>query len=111
MKLRALISLVAAAPFALAAHAQTPAAPASEQPTLPTIPPHNCVAPEYPGKQANNEKVKAFNAAYAAYDACVRKYVENLRAWADAAIAKGNEAVAEYNNFNEGLKKQVGSDK
>jgi len=96
--------------FASAALAQAPAAaPAAAAPTV-TIPSNTCVAPTYPGKQANNDKIKAFNAGYTEYGDCIRKYVESVRAVRDQAMAKGNEAVTEYNKFTEDMKKQIDAD-
>jgi hypothetical protein len=111
MKTRLLLAALAAAPFALtSALAQTPAAPATAS-APPSVPSHNCVQPEYPGKNASNDKIKAFNAAYSAYGECIRKYVESVRALRDAAMTKGNDAVNEYNKFTEEVKTKMDADK
>jgi len=88
-----------------------PSAQAAAVPGMPSVPANNCVAPEYPGKQASNEKIKTFNTAYAAYGDCIRKYVDNVRQLRDAAMAKGNDAVTEYNKYTEEIKKQLDAEK
>ena len=93
------------------ASSESSAQAAAAVPSMPSIPANNCVAPEYPGKQASNEKIKTFNSAYAAYGDCIRKYVDNVRALRDAAMAKGNDAVTEYNKYTEDIKKQLDAEK
>jgi len=109
-------ALLAAALTALVApaSAQAPAAPQAAPaaaPPLATVPPHNCVAPEYPGKNAGNEKIKTFNASYAAYGECIKKYVESVRAVRDQAMSRGNDAVNEYNKFTEDVKNKMDAEK
>jgi hypothetical protein len=107
-------ALLAASLAAIAAPAiaQAPAAPAAA-PAAPavTIPSHNCVAPEYPGKNAGNDKIKAFNTGYTAYGECIKKYIESVRSIRDSAMAKGNDAVNEYNKFTEEVKNKMDAEK
>jgi hypothetical protein len=74
---------------------------------LPTIPPANCKQPEYPGSNAQNSMIVAFNKDYKAYGECIRKYVEENRAWIDAVVETNNKAVEEYNKYNTDLKKLI----
>jgi len=137
MNVRFALTMMIAAPLASIALAQqypvspstrppapaspgTSAAPASSEPPvqaaaavpgLPSIPSHNCVQPEYPGKSASNDKIRAFNAAYKEYGDCIRKYVDNLRALRDTAMTKGNDAVTEFNKFTEDVKTKMDADK
>jgi hypothetical protein len=123
MNLRSVLVVLAAAPVAVGSWAQTPPAqpptPAAQAPaataaspgtTMPSIPPHNCVQPVYPGKNAPNTKVKEFNTTNQAYGDCIRKYVETVRTLANSAIQSGNDAVTEYNKFTEEVKKQIEAD-
>lgn len=133
MNLRSILIVLATAPAAVASLAQTPpaqpqtppapaqtapaqaqapaAAPASAGPGMPAIPPHNCVQPVYPGKNATSAKVKEFNETSKTYGDCIRKYVDTVRALANNAIQSGNDAVTEFNKFNEELKKEIEADK
>jgi hypothetical protein len=92
---------------------ETPAPPAQPAAVtgMPTVPSHNCVAPQYPGKSAPDAKIKVFNASYKEYGECIRKYVDNARTLANAAISSGNDAVTEYNKYTEDVKKQLDADK
>jgi hypothetical protein len=113
LRIVSMIPAVALSTLMSTALAQAPAAPAAAPgaaPTVPSIPSHNCIPPTYPGKQASNDKIKAFNAAYTEYGDCIKKYVESVRAIRDAAMTKGNEAVTEYNKFTEEMKKTIDAD-
>lgn len=90
-------------PAAAVAPAQAPAAPTA----LPAVPAHNCIAPEYPGINASNTKVTAFNRDYKTYGDCIKKYVDENRAWVEAVVAANNKAVEEYNKLTERLKKEI----
>jgi hypothetical protein len=74
---------------------------------LPTIPPANCKQPEYPGSRALNSTILAFNKDYKAYGECIRKYVEENKAWIDAVVETNNKAVEEYNKYTTALKKLI----
>jgi hypothetical protein len=67
--------------------------------TMPAIPSHNCVKPEFPGNLGSNTKITAFNKAYTAYGECIKKYIADTKAMANAAIDAGNTAVEEFNKF------------
>jgi hypothetical protein len=93
----------APAPAPAAAPAAAPAKPAA----LPVVPPHTCVAPTFPAKDAVNAKVVAFNADYKTYGDCIKKYVEDNRAWVNAVVEVDNKAIDEYNKYNETLKQSI----
>ncbi|HEV2979473.1 MAG TPA: hypothetical protein VG425_17980 [Casimicrobiaceae bacterium] len=88
-----------------------PPTPSTQTPSahvpLPTIPPANCKQPEYPGARALNSAILAFNKDYKAYGECVRKYIEENKAWIDAIVETNNRTVEEYNKYNTELKKMV----
>jgi hypothetical protein len=87
--------------------AQTPSAPVA----LPTIAPPNCPQPVYPGGNASNTKIIAFNQDYKTYGDCVKKYVDENRAWITAVVEINNKAVEEYNRFTTELKKTLDAQK
>jgi len=125
MNLRSILIVLATAPVAVVSLAQTPpaqpqaapaqapgaAAAAAGGPPIPAVPPHNCVQPVYPGKNAQDSKVRDFNATNKAYGDCIRKYVDSVRTLANNAIQSGNDAVTEYNKFTEDVKKLIDADK
>ena len=125
MNLRSILIVLATAPAAVASLAQTPpaqpqtqpeqaqpsaAAPAAAGQGMPSIPPHNCVQPVYPGKKATSAQVKNFNETNKAYGECIRKYVDTVRTLSTNAIQSGNDAVTEFNKFTEEVKKQIEAD-
>jgi hypothetical protein len=102
MHLRPLFLLSIAA-FSLGAAAQTPA-PAG---AAPIVAPITCVKPEYPGKPASEPKVTAFNRDFKAYGECVKKYVDQNKAIADAATTSANRAIDEYNTYTAEIKAKI----
>ena len=100
----AAIALVFAA---LPSLAQNPPALVS----MPTVPPHNCVVPEYPGKLASNTRINAFNREFKAYGECIKKYVDDTKTLTNAAIDAGNKAIDEYNKSVKDIKAQSDGDK
>ena len=90
---------VALAASALTANAEEPAPV-----TMPTVPPHNCVKPDLPGPNPTQSVLKRFNETYKVYDQCIKKYIDNAKALADAAMAAGNNAIVEYNKLAEQIK-------
>jgi len=105
-----LIALIAALALAgLPALAQAPA-PATAN-AMPAVPPHNCVAPEYPGKDASKLRVDKFNQDYKTYGDCMKKYVDDTNKWVKAAAELANKAIDEYNRYTEDLKKRIEGDK
>jgi hypothetical protein len=87
------IRFAAAAAFALAsslAVAQTPAA-APDASTCGKPDPH-------PGRLASNEKMRGWNKEVQAWQECMKKYIGELQAKADAAVKTANAAVADSNN-------------
>lgn len=98
----------APAPAATAPPAQQSSA---TQTPLPAVPPPNCVAPEYPGSLAVNNRmnatIAAFNRDLKAYAECTKKYLDGNKAMVDALITANNKAVDEYNRYNENLKKEM----
>jgi hypothetical protein len=121
MTLRPLLtraSLAALATLALSVLAQTPTpTPAPSQALV--IPPHSCVAPEYPTKEkrerlrgdAYNRAIEAFNRDNKAYGECIRKYVEDTKALVKAAADAGNKAIDEYNKYTADMKKTLEEEK
>jgi len=83
------------------AMAQTPAAP-----TMPAIPPHQCVKPAIPGESAAATRINTFNRDISAYSDCIKKYVEDTKALMSAAQAAGNAAVDEFNKYVAEIKAQ-----
>src|SRR3979411_3204128 len=94
-------ALAASLPVA-AAGACAQAAPA----TMPAIPPHNCVKPEFPGRLASPNRISAFNKEYAAYSGGIKKDVDETKTTANAALGAGNDAIDEFNKFSAELKAQ-----
>lgn len=82
-----------AAALAAPAYAQQPAPP------MPAVPPHNCVKPQFPGAQAPQNRIDAFNRQFKAYGDCIKKYVSDAKALSDASIAAANNAINEFNQF------------
>lgn len=91
----------------------TEQAPAAQAPATTTgtttrpVPEPTCVAPEYPGELASNNRITAFNRDYKAYGECIKKYVEDNRAWINAVVEANNKAVEDYNKYNTELKKEI----
>ena len=120
MTLRSLLTcaLAAIAALWLPVLAQTPP-PAQTSTPGPVIPPHNCVAPQYPSKEglmqkradAYNRAVETFNRDNKTYGECIRKYVEDNKAWAKATADAANKAIDEYNKYTEETKKKLEEDK
>lgn len=75
--------------------AQQPAAP----PT-PAAPQNTCVKPEFPGAFADSRRFDRFNKEYKVYSDCIKKYVDETKAIADAAVEAGNKAIKEFNEFS-----------
>ena len=99
--------IAALAVAALPARAQAPSTAA----TVAAIPSHNCVAPQYPGRDAPKSRVDAFNGDYKVYGDCMKKYVDDTNRWVKAAAESANKAIDEYNKYTEDLKKKVEADK
>src|ERR1700720_3159022 len=74
--------------------------------TMPAIPPHKCVKPEYPGKLASAPKFTAFNKDYTAYGECMKKYVDETKLIMNASVEAVNGAVEEFNKFAADIKAQ-----
>ena len=96
-------------PAAPGATEQAPAAQAAAATGTPSrpVPEPTCVAPEYPGELASNNRITAFNREYKAYGECIKKYVEDNRAWINAVVEANNKAVEDYNKYNTKLKEQI----
>ena len=103
--------IAALAVAALPALAQAPAPAPAPATVLPPIPPHACVAPEYPGKEASKVRVDTFNRDYKAFGECIKRYVDDNNKWVKAAAEAGNKAIDEYNKYTEELKKRIEADK
>jgi hypothetical protein len=96
--------LAAAAAFAVAsvAVAQTPPAPAAPAAPAAAAPAgadaSTCGKPDpHPGRLASNEKMRGWNKEVQTWQECMKKYIGDLQARADAAVKSANAAVAESN--------------
>jgi hypothetical protein len=111
-------AIAALAVCALPALAQTPPPAAAPAQSF-TVPPHNCVAPEYPTKEkterlkgdAYNRAVEAFNRDYKTYGECIKKYVDNTNVWIKQTADSANKAIDEYNKYTADLKATIESEK
>jgi hypothetical protein len=87
----------------VAAQTATSTAPAA----APIVAPNTCVKPEYPGRTANESQVAGFNRDFKSYGDCVKKYVEQNKAIAEAAAAAANKVVEEYNSYSSEIKAKI----
>lgn len=88
-------AVFAASALVCSAQAQQPA---PQAPTaMPTIPPATCVKPEYPQKFADQRRLDRFNKEIKTYTDCVKKYIDDMKALADAAIDASKIVIDEYN--------------
>ena len=92
---------ISAVPIAFAfgasiACAQQPAAPA-----MPVVPGATCVKPEVPPSHAAPQRINTFNREYKAYTDCVKKYIDETNALANASIAAGKAVIDEFNALND----------
>jgi hypothetical protein len=117
MILRPLLTAVLVT-LALPTLAQTP--PPAQPPTQAlVIPQHGCVAPKYPSKEnlmqlrgdAYNRLVEGFNRDNKAYGECIKKYVDDTKAWMRELVDAGNKAIDEYNKYTADIKEKIEADK
>lgn len=101
-----LVFAVSIAAFSFGAAAQTPA-PATASAAPPLVPPSTCVKPEFSGRLATDTSMTSFNRQFKAYGECVKKYVEQNKAIAEAATAAANRAVDEYNTYTADVKAKI----
>jgi hypothetical protein len=102
MRLRPLLALsITAFPLVVAAQTPPPAAAGS------LIPPSTCVKPEFSARLANDPNMTAFNRNFKAYGECVKKYVDQNKAIAEAATAAANRVVDEYNTYTADIKAKI----
>lgn len=106
MHLRPLFPLLIAA-FPLAAAAQTPAPTPAPAGAAPIVAPNTCVKPEYPSKPLSEPRVTAFNRDFKAYGECVKKYVDQNKAIAEAATTSANRAIDDYNTYTAEIKAKI----
>ena len=90
----AVFTLAAIAFVASLADAQQPAAPA-----VPAVPAPTCVKPELPGAFADSRRFERFNKEGKVYGECIKKYVDETKAFSDAYLEAGNKAIKDYNAF------------
>ncbi len=88
---RSRFPLALAAMLASTAFAQSP-------PPAPTVPPHGCVKPDFPGKSAVDAKIRRWSADYKDYTECLKAYVGERNAVIDVNAKAANAAVAEFNS-------------
>jgi hypothetical protein len=75
--------------------------------TAPLVAPSTCVKPEYSGRLSTDPKMTAFNRSFNAYGECVKKYVDQNKAIAEAATAAANHLVDEYNTYTAEVKAKI----
>ena len=102
MRLRPLLALSLIA-FSLGSAAQTPPPAAGAS----LVPANTCVKPEYSGHLAIDPNMTIFNRNFKAYGECVKKYVEQNKAIAEAATAAANRVVDEYNTYTAEIKAKI----
>jgi hypothetical protein len=102
MRLNPLFALSVAA-CSLGAAAQTPAPTAAAS----LVPTNTCVKPEFSGRLAIDPNMTAFNRNFKAYGECVKKYVDQNKAIAEAATAAANRVVDEYNTYTAEIKAKI----
>jgi hypothetical protein len=103
------IRSIPAAALAIVAFFATAAVFAQEQSapvTMPAVPQHNCVKPEPVNSLSSNNQIRTFNKVYKAYSECINKYIEDVKALSNAALAAGNKAVDEFNKLSAEIKAQ-----
>jgi hypothetical protein len=100
-------SALALTTFALAL-GPTPILAQSPQPAdQPAIPKPTCEKPEWPGRLASENQNRAFVRKRDAYTECIKKYVSEHQALANAQAEAAKAAVDEYNKFVEELNAQI----
>jgi hypothetical protein len=75
------------------------AAAAVAQQPAPAKVTHNCVKPDHPGPYAREQQLKAFTKSVETYKNCMQKFAADQQEIAKAAVAAGNAAVKEFNDF------------
>jgi hypothetical protein len=89
---RTFAALILACAAAGTALAQTPA-PAAAAPDA-----SKCEKPDaHPGRLASPERIRGWNKEVATWQDCMKKYIAEVQAKADAAVKVANAAVAESN--------------
>ena len=58
-----------------------------------------CVKPDLPGAFADSRRFERFNKEGKVYGECIKKYVEETKAFSDAYLEAGNKAIKDYNAF------------
>jgi hypothetical protein len=96
-------AISALAALSISAYAQTPA---SDTPSMPSVPANTCVKPDFPGRLASSAKINSFNRDYAAYRDCTNKYIDSTKKLANDAVAAANAAVDDFNKFAAEIKAQ-----
>lgn len=78
---------------------------------------HTCVKAEWPGRVATSTASKRFDAEHKAYSDCIRAFVaeqsklnQEAVAKANAHVAAGNAAIAEFNDYIKDLNRQTGKE-
>lgn len=115
--MKAIVSSLLLVGFACSAMAQQPAAPTSPAaPAAPAIK-HTCVKAEWPGRVATQSASKRFDTEHKAYSDCIRAFVaeqsklnQESVAKANAHVAAGNAAIAEFNDYIKDLNKASGKE-
>jgi hypothetical protein len=95
------------AAFSLGAAAQTPP-PATA--AAPLVAPNTCVKPGFSGRLESDPNMTTFNRQFKAYGDCVKAYVEQNKAIAEAATAAANRVVDEYNTYTADVKAKIEAD-
>lgn len=86
---RTFVALLLASAATGAALAQSPA---------PTADASQCAKPDaHPGRLASNQRITAWNKEVNVWQECMKKYIADVQAKADAAVKTANAAVADSN--------------
>ncbi|MEO8740057.1 MAG: hypothetical protein ABI537_10180 [Casimicrobiaceae bacterium] len=101
MTSRLCLAFAAVASFlAISALAQQPA-PAPTGTAAVAVPPPTCAKPEFPGAFSDQRRFDRFNKDSKTYTDCIKKYIAETKAVADANIAAGNAAIKDFNAYIE----------
>jgi hypothetical protein len=114
----AALAIVALPALGQTAAPQT-ASPATSATETFAVPPHHCVAPPYPTKEstmqlrgdAYNRAIEAFNRDAKTYGECMKKYVDDTKAWLKQVADAGNKAIDEYNKYNTDIREKIEAEK
>jgi hypothetical protein len=107
MKPLKISAVVALAMLAGAAFAQTPPAPDPAAAPAAVAKP-SCGKPEpHPGRMASDNARKLWAKNVNTWQECMRKYIADVQAQANAFVSAANVAIDEYNTTSKEIQKQI----